>query len=177
VLNPGQGQTLSVSFMPTDTTDYNTTSAPAKINVMFATGVTCNNGAASHIILQPINADGSSVFKMGSTVPAKFVVCDVNGNSVGPTAAFANVVQSYNIAGVLSGTITSVDETVTSTTPDTTFRWDSTAQQWIFNTKTGSGTNLNKTNTTYLFQITLIDGTVINGTNSFGAPGYQLGLK
>ena len=33
VLNPGAGQTLSVAFTPTDTTDYNTASATATINV------------------------------------------------------------------------------------------------------------------------------------------------
>ena len=33
--------------------------------------------------LQPINVDGSSVFKLGSTVPTKFRVCDYYGNSVG----------------------------------------------------------------------------------------------
>jgi hypothetical protein len=161
------------------TGNYNNVPA-ANINdiIHFATGMTCNNGAVSHVILQPINADGTSVFKAGSTVPTKFVVCDAFGNSVGPTTAFTNVVKSYAIAGTLAGTVVeNVDETVTSTTPDSAFRWDATSQQWIFNTKTGSGTNLNRTNTTYLFQITLIDGTVISGSNSFGAPGYQLGLK
>ena len=179
VLNPGQAQTLTVNFTPTDTVDYNPTSGTVKINVVFATGGMCNNGLASHIILQPINADGTSVFKAGSTVPTKFVVCDAFGNSVGPNAAFPNssVVKSYIVAAATSGTVSSVDETQYSTTPDTYFRWDPTAQQWIFNQATGKSTNLTSTGVTYLFQITLIDGTVISGTNSFGVPGYQFGLK
>jgi hypothetical protein len=66
-----------------------------------------------------------------------------------------------------SGTVTGVDETQYSTTPDQYFRWDSTAQQWIFNQATSKGTNLNvASGATYLFQITLIDGTIIGGANS-----------
>ena len=36
-------------------------------------------GAPGHVILQPVNADGSSVFKQGSSVTAKFRVCDSAG--------------------------------------------------------------------------------------------------
>lgn len=50
-----------------------------------------------------------------------------------------------------------VDETVISTTPDTSFRWDSTAQQWIFNPNTG---NL-QSGTRYTYVIPLLDGTLI----------------
>src|SRR2546427_13202450 len=137
------------------------------------------NGLSSHVILQPINADGTSVFKAGSTVPTKFVVCDVNGNSVGPNAAFPNssLVKTYIVAAATAGTVSGVDETQYSTTPDQFFRWDSTAQQWIFNQATGKSTNLTNTSATYLFQITLIDGTIISGANTFSKPGYQYGLK
>jgi hypothetical protein len=139
----------------------------------------CTNGLASHIILQPINSDGTSVFKAGSTVPTKFVVCDASGNSVGPNTAFPNssVVKSYIVAAASNGTVSGVDETQYSTTPDTYFRWDPTAQQWIFNQATGKSTNLTSTGVTYLFQITLIDGTVISGVNNFNMVGYQYGLK
>jgi hypothetical protein len=188
VLNPGAGQILSVSFAPSDTADYNV--PPTKtvtINVLFASASSglCD-GDLSHTILQPIHADGTSVFKTGSTVPTKFRVCDAFGNSVGPTTAFPNVVKSYNIVGTYGGTITNVDESVSSTTPDIAFRWDPTAQQWIFNTATGAGTSLSSKNVTYLFQIVLIDGTIIGSSGTGGvipsAPfvgynGYQYGLK
>jgi len=73
-----------------------------------------------------------------------------------------------------------------ATTPDTVFRWDPTAQQWIFNTATGTGTTLNTKGVTYLFNIVLIDGTIIGSSGTGGlipsAPfagqkGYQYGLK
>jgi hypothetical protein len=50
-----------------------------------------------------------------------------------------------------------VDEAVSSTNPDTAFRWDPTDQQWIFNTSTK---NL-AANKTYVYTITLNDGTNI----------------
>jgi hypothetical protein len=168
VLPPGL-QPLNVSFVPNDTVDYNSpVTKSVSISVVFATGVACNNGMVSHVIQPPIAASGTTVVKKGSTVPTKFAVCDVNGNSVGPTTAFSNVVKSYQIVSATVGTVNDNTDTLTSTTPDTAFRWDSTAQQWIYNTATGSGTNLNTANATYGFQITLIDGTNIT---------FQYGLK
>ncbi len=121
--------------------------------VIYASAGMCN-GDAGHQILQPINNDGTSVFKQGSTVPAKFRVCDANGNSIGTPG----VVSSFRLVKTVAGTVVSyVDEAVVSTTPDTAFRWDPTSQQWIFNinTKPLSAGN------TYYYDITLNDGTHI----------------
>jgi serine protease AprX len=46
-----------------------------------------------HAILPPIKADGSSVFRVNSTIPAKFRVCDANGNSVGMEGVVTSFVQ------------------------------------------------------------------------------------
>ncbi len=128
-----------------------------------AAGLTCN-GEVGHQILQPINVDNTSVFKLGSTVPTKFRVCDANGVSIG----IAGVVTAYGlISQVTDGSLT-VDESQYSTTPDTAFRWDSSAQQWIFNQSTKNNPTLNKTNTRYYFRIFLNDGTYID---------FQYGLK
>jgi hypothetical protein len=54
-------------------------------------------------------------------------------------------------------TTTTVDDSVASTTPDSSFRWDATGQQWIFNISTRGM----QTNWTYVFVITLNDGTQI----------------
>ena len=51
-----------------------------------------------------------------------------------------------------------------STTPDTAFRFDPTAQQWIFNTNTKPLS----ASQAYRYRITLTDGTTID---------YQFGLK
>jgi hypothetical protein len=127
--------------------------------VLYQSGGICH-GEPGHQILQPINPDGSSVWKKGSTVPAKFRVCDVGGNSVG----LAGVVTAFKLIKIIAGTTTAVDEAVVSTTPDTAFRWDATAEQWIFNvnTKGLSGGQ------TYVYQIQLNDGSSIF---------FQFGLK
>ena len=166
---PCAGPVASGSSIDTASVGAKTFAVSAKDNVGNAAGQsvsysvqyaggTCD-GAPGHAILAPIQADGSSVFKQGSTVPAKFRVCDANGVSIGT----AGVVTSFQLVqqATSSGTL-AVNEPVTSTTPDTAFRWDATGQQWIFNIATA---NL-ASNTTDTYQITLNDGSAI--TFSFG---------
>jgi len=116
-------------------------------------GTLCNGGAG-HQILPPINADGSSVYKQGRTVPAKFSVCDANGVSIGTPG----VVSSFFLTGVQSGTVTkSVEDVVDTNVPDMAFRWDPTGLQWIFNITTANLT----AGSTYMYTITLNDGSTI----------------
>ena len=74
------------------------------------------------------------------------------------------MVASFRLIQIISGTVTDVDEAVDSTTPDTAFRWDPTAMQWIFNI---SSKGLQKSQT-YVYLITLNDGSTIP---------FQYGLK
>ena len=120
--------------------------------VQYASGA-CYGGPGRQI-LQPINPDGTSVFKQKSTVPAKFRVCDANGASIGAPG----VVSSFKLVQILNGTaLQAANEDVVSTTPDTTFRWDPNDQQWIFNINTK---NLSA-NATYVYSINLSDTTAI----------------
>jgi hypothetical protein len=137
----------------------NSASAPATYSVIYAVGGLCL-GSPGHQILQPINSDGTSVFKKGSTSPAKFRVCDANGASIGTSG----VVFSFRLTMSTNGTISNIDEAVISTTPDSAFRWSGSDQQWIFNINTK---NLIASRT-YLYRITLNDGTFID---------FQFGLK
>jgi large repetitive protein len=119
------------------------------------------NGDAGHQILQPINVDGTSVFNGKSTSPAKFRVCNANGVSIGT----AGVVTDFRIVNIIMGTVSqTVNEAVDSTTPDANFRWDPTAQQWIFNINNKP----RATNATYDFRIWLNDGSTID---------FQYGLR
>ncbi len=136
--------------------DANFLSAPmasTTLSVKYASVGVCG-GDLGHTILQPINPNGTSVFNSKSTSPAKFRVCDANGVSVGTPG----VVKTFVLYQIANGTTTTVNESVDSTTPDTTFRWDPSAQQWIFNI---SNKNLGPANQTYFFLITLNDGTTI----------------
>jgi hypothetical protein len=139
--------------------NYNDDAGTVHDNIHYATGGTCL-GSPGHQILQPIDNDGSSVFKQGSTVPAKFRVCDAAGHSIGT----AGVVSSFRLVQTTNGTVTVVDEGVVSTTPDTAFRWSASDQQWIFNINTK---NLSR-NKTYFYRITLNDGSTIE---------FRFGLK
>jgi len=134
-------------------TNYNITYVPGTLRVMYASGGMCD-GAAGHQILPPIDPQGISVWNQGRTVPAKFRVCDVNGVSIGN----AGVVSSFLLVEIISGTVTDVDQTVSSTTVDTAFRWDPTAQQWIFNISTAALA----AGETYVYSIQLNDGSTIN---------------
>ena len=132
--------------------NYTITYVPGNLTVSYATGL-CR-GQVGHQVLEPVNLDGSSVFRRSSTVPVKFRVCDVNGNSI----ASPGVVSTFAMVQVLAGTISADLEAIDSTTPDTAFRWDATAQQWIFNLSTKS----QSVNRTYVYRITLADRSVID---------------
>lgn len=89
----------------------------------------------------------------------KFQVFDFLGTPIGTPG----VVETFVLMGTSAGT-TDVDPAVRSTTPDTSFRWDPSAQQWIFDVSTkGLASGL-----TYFYRIGLNDGTHID---------FQYGLK
>lgn len=122
-------------------------------------GTTCN-ADAGHQILQPVNADGSSVWRAGRIIPVKFRVCDVNNVSVGTPG----VVQSFTLDSVTTGTGSAINETAYATTSDTAFRFDPVTKQWMFNLNTQS----QAAGMTYHYSINLNDGTAIR---------FQYGLK
>jgi Beta-propeller repeat len=162
VIGPGQ-QTLSATFTPANPALYSSVTRTTNINVLYSMA-SCN-GDLGHTVLQPINTDGTSVFKLGSTVPTKFRVCDANGSSVG----IPGTVTSYQLVAAGAATGLTVDEQVYSTAADTTFRWDPIGKQWIFNQATGkNNATLSQANTVYRFRITLKDGSTIP---------FQYGLK
>jgi len=141
-------------------TNYAITNAGASFTIGYATTGMCF-GSLGHQVLQPLNTDGSSVVKKGSTVPVKFRVCDVNGNSVGTPG----VVTSFQLVQVINGLATTlINEDPVSTTPDAEFRWSATDKQWIFNLNTKNLTN----GKTYVYKITLNDGSSID---------FQFGTK
>jgi hypothetical protein len=153
--------TPAVGTLSSGNYSFNYQNGTLKIQFAPATG-TCL-GSPGHTILQPINkaSETDSTFKQGSTVPAKFRVCDANGNSIGTPG----VVTYFKLVKTINGTeSTTVNEEVLSTTPDSEFRWSSTDQQWIFNINTKKLA----AGKTYVYQITLSDKTTID---------FQFGLK
>ena len=83
-------------------------------------------------VLQPVNTDGTSIFKAGSTVPVKFQLFDAANAPIGSAIA------SLTYAKVSSSVIGSDLEAVSTAAATTgnAFRYDATAQQYIFNLST-----------------------------------------
>jgi hypothetical protein len=129
-------------------------SAPITQTVQYAQAGAACDGEPGHQILSPIDPAGFSVFKQRRTIPAKFRVCDANGVSIGTPG----VVSNFSLIQILTGTVlTKVQENVYTNNPDTSFRWDPTSQQWIFNI---DNSNL-AAGSTYFYAVTLNDGSVI----------------
>jgi Bacterial Ig domain/PKD domain/Putative pectate lyase-like adhesive domain len=82
-------------------------------------------------ILPPINADGTSNFKLGGTIPVKITVKDCDGNMVSTLRPTVSLTKT----GPSSG---EVNEPVSSSAGDSgnTMRWDPTASQYVFNLST-----------------------------------------
>lgn len=83
-------------------------------------------------ILQPINPDGSSIFKLDSTVPVKFRLTDAVGDFI--TTAIARLYLS-KLSNSVSGTVIEAVSTSAATTGNL-FRYDSSDNQYIFNLNT-----------------------------------------
>lgn len=102
-------------------------------------------------ILLPIKADGTSVFAKGALIPVKFNAFDVNNAPV----SYVNTATGLSQIQIISGA-GAINSTGVSGTPDTIFRWDGT--QWVYNLSTSALV----ANNTYVYRITLADGTFID---------------
>ena len=83
-------------------------------------------------ILQPINADGSSIFKLKSTIPVKFQLTDYNGNFV--TTAVATI----KVAKVSNGIAGDELEAISTSAATTGNLFRLADSQYIFNLATKS---------------------------------------
>jgi hypothetical protein len=134
-------------------TNYAITFVPGTLSVLYASGGLCK-GAAGHAILAPILAAGTSSFLQGTTVPARFRVCDANGVSQGTPG----VVASFFLVKIITGTATTTVHQVPLGAPGFVFNTSPAQLRWEFNSITTS--NLPK-GSTYGYQIGLNDGTSI----------------
>jgi hypothetical protein len=84
--------------------------------------------------LQPINSDGSSIFKLGSTIPVRIVLKDCNGI---PVSTATVTIAVYKITNVILGTEVELEtESSGSANIGNLFRYDGAAGQYIFNLST-----------------------------------------
>lgn len=80
-------------------------------------------------IQQPINADGGSIFKLGSTVPVKFALGYSDGTVIADEVATISVVR---VASTPGGTELEAFSSSAASTGNT-FRFDSAAGQYVYN--------------------------------------------
>jgi len=123
-----------------------------------ATKTVTYNVVYSHGVdfLPPVNPDGTSCFKLGSTVPIKFQLTDASG------AYVSTAVATLEVTYVDPSTGNEVTEDVVSTSAATSgnlFRYDPTSNQYIFN----MGTKRYKVGT-YIILARLDDGSTIQET-------------
>jgi hypothetical protein len=82
-------------------------------------------------VLQPINADSTSIFKLGSTIPVKFQLTGTCAGNPGLTAQIFLAQISNSVVG------TEMEATSTSAADSgNTFRYDAGADQYIYNLAT-----------------------------------------
>ena len=97
-----------------------------------------------------MNPDGSSIFKLGSTVPVKFALTDADAARVGGAVATLSVAKvSDDVAGSYVEAVSTSNATTGSL-----FRYDAAGQQYIFNLATKG-----LTTGTWSLKVTLDDGT------------------
>jgi hypothetical protein len=101
--------------------------------------------------LQPINADGTSAFKINKgTIPVKFRL-------TGGSAGITNLVAHLTLTKLTDNPEGHVIEAVSTAAADTgnQFRYDASANQYIFNLSTSSS---NMSTGTWLLTIDMHDG-------------------
>jgi hypothetical protein len=110
--------TTTVTATATDTRG-NSAQCSFKVNVVYS----CSG------VLQPINADGSSVFKLGTTVQVKF---QLTGASAGIANASARLSFTKLPISIPPDPVNEGTSTAAATTGNL-FRYDSKAKQYVFN--------------------------------------------
>jgi uncharacterized repeat protein (TIGR03803 family) len=87
-------------------------------------------------VLQPINGDGTSIFKLGSTVPVKFKLTS-------PCVPIGTFTAKIFLAKITNSVLGSEVEATSTAAADTgnTFRYDASGDQYIYNLATKAFTN------------------------------------
>jgi hypothetical protein len=135
-------------------TNYAITYVAGTLHVIFAPDGACvKDKEPSHQILQPINADGSSVFNGNGPIDVKFRVCDANGISQG-----TGVSASIRLTDIIQGTLDNSVDLPVDPKPGTNGFVFGEDQLWLFRINSKSLAN----GFTYVFRIDLNDGSHID---------------
>jgi hypothetical protein len=93
-----------------------------------------NEGYSFGGFLQPINPDGSSIFKAGRTIPVKVKLSDCDGGSI--STAVLNI-KFEKISSSIQGSVEEIEvEASGKSNSGTLFRYDFIAEQYVYNLST-----------------------------------------
>ncbi|MBI5118971.1 PxKF domain-containing protein [Candidatus Poribacteria bacterium] len=131
----------AVTFTAADSSG-NTSTCQASVRVTYYYGG----------IQPPVNSDGSSIFKVGRTIPVKFRLYCSGSVPIGAATATLSV---FKITDEILGTVEEIDPVASGeSNTGNLFRYDAAEQQYIYNwSTTGLGGG------TYRLRINLDDGT------------------
>ncbi len=119
-LDPGIGQEPGVAFSPSDTWNYTAATGSVEINVLYTFGG----------FQQPFGASRQT-FRLGSTIPVKIQIFGTNGSV--PDAVVRLDVYKLNDEGSYDP---ATDLDLVPDGADDLFRYDATAQQYVYNFST-----------------------------------------
>jgi hypothetical protein len=112
-------------------------------------------GEPDRTALLPLNADGSSVFRKGSSVIVRFRACDGRGVPI----SARSLISSFQLVQSQAGTVVShVNELPLYLPPTPSFVWDPWFREWISVLSTRGLT----AKRTYTYRVGLSDGTAID---------------
>lgn len=170
----------SQGAQPQQSHNYGAGSFTISVSVKDKDGGTGSNssaaGAVSHLynmtgILAPFNADGTSVWKYGSTLPVKVRITDCNGSPVsGLAPKVGTTLQDSSDPSI------SIDEAASTSAADTTgiLRYDPTAGQYIYNF---GSKHLSDPSATYYMTVKGMASDGITIVTSPGIVQVKFGLK
>jgi len=97
----------------------------------FTVRVDVQAASAGGFYLQPVNNDGSSIFKLGSTIPVKFKL-------TGPSASITTLAAILTLAKISNQVTGTFVEAISSGAANAgnAYRYDASTQQYIFNLST-----------------------------------------
>jgi hypothetical protein len=112
-------------------------------------------GEPDRAVLWPINPDGSSVFKKGSSVIVRFRACNSSGTSINTPGLVRSFVLVHSLDGTAGDRITELPLLLR---PTSAFHWNPILQEWFYVLSTRSLAR----DKTYAYRIGLTDGTAID---------------
>jgi hypothetical protein len=124
---PASGSTFAVGATTVTCTSSDT--AGNTTTATFTVTVTYQAPTGGSFFQQPVNGDGSSIFKLGSTVPVKFAL-------TGASANITNLVAKLYVAKVSNGIEGTLVEATTNGAADAGNQFRYSGGQYIFNLST-----------------------------------------